>query len=138
LPYAGFFLPISLPEARSPDITATLTAYRTIFAVDRAPRGLHTFNLGCHDSLSVTRIAQMVADAMGLAGVRYEYTGGEGGWPGDVPRFRLDVTAINRLGWRAHCNSEEAVALAIKASQVRGTKLVAGGWWVAARRLVRL
>jgi len=89
-----------------------------LFAVDHAPRGLNTFNLGCPDSLSVTRIAEMVAAAMGLGGVQYEYTGGEGGWPGDVPRFRLDVTAINRLGWSARYNSEEAVALAIEASLI--------------------
>jgi len=85
-----------------------------LFAVDHAPRGLNIFNLGCHDSLSVARIAEMVAGAMGLGGVRYEYTGGEGGWPGDVPRFRLDVTAINRLGWRARYNSEQAVALSVR------------------------
>jgi len=53
---------------------------------------------------------------MGLSGVALEYTGGEGGWLGDVPRFRLDVTAINRLGWRARYTSEGAVALAIEAS----------------------
>jgi UDP-glucose 4-epimerase len=87
-----------------------------LFAVEHAPRGLNIFNLGCDDSLSVTRIAQMVAAAMGLSGVALEYTGGEGGWLGDVPRFRLDVTAINQLGWRARYNSEEAVALAIGAS----------------------
>jgi len=92
-----------------------------LFAVERAPRGLNIFNLGCHDSLSVTRIAQMVAAAMGLSGVAYEYTGGEGGWLGDVPRFRLDVTAINRLGWRARYNSEDAVALAIDASLSKNT-----------------
>jgi UDP-glucose 4-epimerase len=92
-----------------------------LFAVDHAPRGLHIFNLGGHDSLSVTRIAEMVADAMGLGGVEYECTGGEGGWPGDVPRFRLDVTAINRLGWSARYSSEEAVALAIEASLRRAT-----------------
>jgi UDP-glucose 4-epimerase len=92
-----------------------------LFAVERAPRGWNVFNLGCHDSLSVNRIAQMVSAAMGLGGVQYEYTGGEGGWPGDVPRFRLDVTAINRLGWRARYNSEEAVALAIEASLVGRT-----------------
>ncbi len=84
-----------------------------LFAVGRAPGGL--FNLGCEDSLSVARIAAMVTAAMGLRGVALEFTGGEGGWPGDVPRFRLDVTAINRLGWRARYNSEEAVALAIEA-----------------------
>ncbi len=84
-----------------------------LFAVDEAPRGLHVFNLGCDDNLSVRRIADMVVEAMGLKNVQYEFTGGEGGWPGDVPRFVLDVTAINRLGWRARHNSEEAIALAI-------------------------
>jgi UDP-glucose 4-epimerase len=92
-----------------------------LFAVEHAPRGLHIFNLGCDDSLSVTRIAQMVSAAMGLSGVTYEYAGGEGGWLGDVPRFRLDVTAINRLGWHARNNSEQAVALAIEASLVADT-----------------
>lgn len=87
-----------------------------LFAVDHAPRGLHVFNLGCHDSLSVTRIAQMVVSAMGLDGVQFEYSGGEGGWPGDIPRFVLDVTTINRLGWRARHTSEEAVAEAIQAT----------------------
>jgi UDP-glucose 4-epimerase len=87
-----------------------------LFAVEHAPHGYHVFNLGGGDWLPVTRIAEMVAAAMGLSGVAYEYTGGEGGWPGDVPRFRLDVTAINRLGWRARYNSEEAVAQAIQAS----------------------
>lgn len=87
-----------------------------LFAVEHTPAGMHTYNLGCDDSLSVNRIAAMVTSAMGLSGVAYEYTGGEGGWLGDVPRFRLDVSAINRLGWRARYNSEEAVALAIEAS----------------------
>ena len=91
-----------------------------LFAVGHAPPGWNVFNLGCDDSLSVTRIAQMAAAAIGLSGVALEYTGGEGGWPVDVPRFRLDVTAINRLGWRARYNSEEAVALAIGAS-LRGS-----------------
>jgi len=95
-----------------------------LFAVDHAdnapsaPRPLapRIFNLGCDDSLSVERIAAMVSAAMGLGRVAYEFTGGEGGWLGDVPRFRLDVTAINELGWRARYNSEEAVALAIDAT----------------------
>jgi UDP-glucose 4-epimerase len=86
-----------------------------LFAVEHAPPGLNILNLGCDDSLSVNRIAEMVVSAMGLRGVTFEYTGGEGGWLGDVPRFRLDVSAVNRLGWRARYNSEEAVALAIDA-----------------------
>lgn len=97
-----------------------------LFAVEHAPGGFHVFNLGCDDSLSVTRIAEMVAHAMGLDGVAHEYTGGEGGWLGDVPRFRLDVAAINRLGWRARYNSGEAVALAIEASLNGGRNRLPG------------
>ena len=87
-----------------------------LYIVEHAPRGFHVFNLGCTDSLEVRRIARMVIEAMGLANVRFEYTGGEGGWPGDVPRFTLDVSAVNRLGWCAQRTSEQAVALAIRST----------------------
>jgi UDP-glucose 4-epimerase len=84
-----------------------------LFAVDRAPAALNVYNLGCDDWLQVTRIADLVVRAMGLENVPYEFTGGEGGWPGDVPRFRLDVSAINQLGWKARFNSEQAVERAV-------------------------
>jgi UDP-glucose 4-epimerase len=87
-----------------------------LFVVDHAGMPLNIFNLGCEDSLSVNRIAEMVVAAMGLEEVAFEYTGTEGGWPGDVPYFRLDVTALNKLGWKAHHNSEQAVAMAIDAT----------------------
>jgi UDP-glucose 4-epimerase len=58
----------------------------------------------------------MVVKSMDLKNVRYEFTGGEGGWPGDVPRFRLDVSKVNRLGWRAASNSEQAVWESIRAT----------------------
>jgi UDP-glucose 4-epimerase len=85
-----------------------------MFAVEHAREPLNIFNLGCADWLSVNEIAAMVTEALGLKGVRYEYTGGEGGWPGDVPRFRLDVGRINQLGWHARRNSAQAVAIAIQ------------------------
>lgn len=86
-----------------------------IHAVAHARGGLRVFNLGCGDNLSVRRIADLVALAMGIDGVRYRFTGGEGGWPGDVPRFQLDVSAIAATGWRASRNSEQAVSAAIEA-----------------------
>jgi UDP-glucose 4-epimerase len=84
-----------------------------LFVIERAPHGLQAFNLGCQDNLSVRHIADMVVEAMGLKEVRYEFTGGEGGWPGDVPRFQLDVTRINQLGWKARHSSKQAVHQAI-------------------------
>jgi UDP-glucose 4-epimerase len=85
-----------------------------IFTIEKAAEGINVYNLGCDDSLDVTTIADLVVEAMGLTGVRYEFTGGEGGWPGDVPRFRLDVSAINQLGWKAKRNSRQAVSMAIQ------------------------
>lgn len=85
-----------------------------LYIVSHAARPLNVYNIGCEDSLSVNRIAAMVVGAMGLKNVRFEYTGTEGGWPGDVPRFQLNVTALNELGWKARHTSEEAVAGAIR------------------------
>jgi UDP-glucose 4-epimerase len=90
------------------------------FAVEHATGALNVFNLGCDDSLPVTSIADLVVEAMGIQGVEYQFTGGEGGWPGDVPRFRLDVSAINRLGWVAQNNSRQAVESAIRSTLQQG------------------
>jgi UDP-glucose 4-epimerase len=86
-----------------------------LFIVERARDPFNLFNLGCDDWLSVRRIAELVAEAMGLRDVEFTFTGTEGGWAGDVPRFRLDVAALNRLGWRARRTSEQAVAESIRA-----------------------
>jgi len=96
-------------------LTAAECVDAMLFAIERAAGDLHVFNLGCDDSLTVDRIAELVIEAMGLPGVKLEYTGTEGGWPGDVPRFKLDVTRINRLGWKAKMTSEQAVNTAIEA-----------------------
>ena len=87
-----------------------------LFVIEHAPHGLQIFNLGCDDNLSVRRIADMVVEAMELKEVRYEFTGGEGGWPGDVPRFQLDVTKLNQLGWKASQTSKEAVWASIRST----------------------
>ena len=87
-----------------------------LFAVQNAKQPLSVFNLGCSDSLSVDRIAQMVVQALALQDVEFGYTGTEGGWPGDIPRFVLDVSAINQLGWNAGHTSQQAVAMAIRSA----------------------
>jgi UDP-glucose 4-epimerase len=47
--------------------------------------------------------------------VRYDFTGGDRGWKGDVPMVRFDVTKIKALGWRAARTSAEAVRDAVAA-----------------------
>jgi UDP-glucose 4-epimerase len=87
-----------------------------LFAVEHAHAPMNVYNLGCDDSLQVTRIADLVVQTMGLSNVHYEFTGGAGGWPGDVPKFRLDPSAMNQLGWKARLTSEQAVQRAIEST----------------------
>lgn len=85
-----------------------------VFATRYTSEPLALYNVGCADSLSVNTIADIVVRALGLSDVKYIYTGTESGWPGDVPRFLLDVSKINNLGWQARYNSEHAVSIAVQ------------------------
>lgn len=66
------------------------------------------YNIGTHDTVSVTRIAEVVSEVMDLSPT-FEYTGGERGWKGDVPRMRLDIEKLVSTGWEPAMDSEESV-----------------------------
>ncbi|HUI39342.1 MAG TPA: NAD-dependent epimerase/dehydratase family protein [Methanothrix sp.] len=75
------------------------------------------FNIGSEDAVDVNRIADIVADRMGLGKVSYRYTGGlDGrGWKGDVKVMQLSIEKIRGLGWAPRLGSAEAVAAAVDA-----------------------
>ncbi|MFW5929062.1 MAG: NAD-dependent epimerase/dehydratase family protein [Halobacteriota archaeon] len=76
--------------------------------------GCRTFyNVGSRDSISVSRIASLVCREMDVD-PEVEYAGGRRGWPGDVPRMRLDVGRLLELGWRPSVDSEGAVVRAVR------------------------
>jgi UDP-glucose 4-epimerase len=85
-----------------------------IYGFEHSNDQLNLFNLGCDSDTTVTRIADMVVEEMGLKNVKYRFTGGKRGWAGDVPRFLLDASKINSLGWEPSYNSDEAVRKAIR------------------------
>lgn len=78
--------------------------------------GFSVFNVGTEDHLTVTEIADMVVEELGLADVEYVYTGGTRGWRGDVPVVRFDSSRIRGLGWRNARSSREAVRASIQAN----------------------
>ena len=82
----------------------------------RYERGVNIFNVGVESSTTVRRIADIVCEEMGLTNVEYRFTGGPVGWPGDVPRFRYELSKIHAHGWKAKHSSDEAVRLAAKHS----------------------
>lgn len=75
---------------------------------------VNVFNLGISSSTSVSTIAQMLVEEMGLANIKFRYTGGNRGWPGDVPQVRFDTSRMEKLGWKPKYTSDEAVRKAIR------------------------
>ncbi len=77
-------------------------------------KGITLYNVGVESQTSVTRIAEIVCEKMGLAGIPFEYTGGRGGWKGDVPVFAYNLDKIHADGWKASMTSDEAVAKTVE------------------------
>lgn len=73
------------------------------------------YNLGCNSTTKVTTIGQIVVGEMGLKDVKFKYTGGERGWPGDAPQVHFNVEKMKKLGWTAKHASDEAVREAASA-----------------------
>jgi UDP-glucose 4-epimerase len=85
-----------------------------LFGLEYSDERINLFNLCCDSNTTVTRIAEMVVEEMGLSNVKFRYTGGTRGWPGDVPRFQLDAGKIYKSGWREKYSSDDAVRKAIR------------------------
>jgi UDP-glucose 4-epimerase len=62
---------------------------------------------------SVREIAEIVL-AAARPGATIRYTGGDRGWPGDVPRFRYDISRLQALGWQPQRHSTDAVRHAVE------------------------
>jgi UDP-glucose 4-epimerase len=76
---------------------------------------LSVFNLGPADFTSVRRIAELCVAHSPYPQAEIRYTGGDRGWPGDVPQSRLKPDRLAALGFRVRHTSDEAVAMAVAA-----------------------
>lgn len=82
-------------------------------ASEKPKQGMEVFNIASDDSIEVKRIADIVSGEMDL-NPAYRFSGGPGGWKGDVPLMRLDISKIRKTGWRPAYSSAEAVRLAAR------------------------
>jgi UDP-glucose 4-epimerase len=85
------------------------------------------FNVATGDYATVTEIADLAVEVVGLdaASVRYEYTGGDRGWKGDVPVVRLSIERMRALGWSPTRTSREALreSMSALAAAIRAGRL---------------
>jgi UDP-glucose 4-epimerase len=91
-------------------VEATMTAWR------KSGQGFNVYNVASEDWITVNEVADIVAEAMGLQGVKriYKPVLHGVGWPGDVKRIALKIERLKSLGWRPRMGSREAVAEAVK------------------------
>ncbi|MEE3270088.1 MAG: NAD-dependent epimerase/dehydratase family protein [Candidatus Thermoplasmatota archaeon] len=80
-----------------------------VHLIDNTDSDVNLYNLGTGDTCSVRRIAEIVVEESGLEGVSIEYTGGDRGWAGDVPKTSLDVESLFSTGFRPEMKSEAAI-----------------------------
>jgi len=85
-----------------------------LYGFQHATGQCNLLNLGCPAVSKVSGIARAIVEEMGLSNVKYKYTGGERGWPGDVPYYRLDTSLMEQMGWKPKYTSDEAVRQGIK------------------------
>ena len=82
-------------------------------------QGVTLYNVSVEGATCVKSIADIICEEMDLDDVEYEYTGGEGGWKGDVPKFEYCIDKIHAAGWKAMLTSDEAVRETVR-QNIRG------------------
>lgn len=85
-----------------------------LFCYKKSKEKVNTFNLGTGDTITVKEIADIIVKQMGLRNVKYNYTGGDRGWPGDMPQAILNVKKLTSLGWHVKNKSRDSVTLSAR------------------------
>jgi UDP-glucose 4-epimerase len=91
-----------------------------LIACEKSSGPLAVYHAAGLGETSVREIAQIVLAATGRADTRIRYTGGDRGWPGDVPRFRYDISRLLALGWSPQRHSTDAVRHAVERIKANG------------------
>jgi UDP-glucose 4-epimerase len=67
------------------------------------------YNIATEDFLTVTQIANIAIEILGLTNVEINYGKSDKGWKADVPQILLDTSKLRKLGWMNKLTSEEAM-----------------------------
>jgi len=80
----------------------------TILAAQKQQKIYDVFNVGSKEKQTVDYIAKVMSSCIELH-PKFEYTGLDRGWKGDVRTMLLDIDKINKLGWKPSISLEEGI-----------------------------
>ena len=104
-----------------PYIYVTDLVEAIMMRTERLKPGETIYNISVRSAgTTVTRIAEIVVEEMGLNNVTFRYTGGDRGWKGDVPKFTYDISKILATGWKPKFTSDEAVRQTVRDAMAAG------------------
>jgi UDP-glucose 4-epimerase len=96
-----------------------------LHAIEHTRTGLHIFNLGTDEYVSVNQSVAVIARFLGVS-PELGYTGGERGWVGDSPFIFLDTSKLRATGWAPKLtiaqSVERTVAWLVKHPEVLETR----------------
>jgi UDP-glucose 4-epimerase len=79
----------------------------------RNKQKIFLYNIGNNDAIKIKDIAKMFLNEHN-SNKKIYYTGGKGGWKGDVHKMSLDITKIKNEGWFPEKNSKQCIYESIK------------------------
>jgi UDP-glucose 4-epimerase len=86
-----------------------------LHGLDHASEKLNVYNIAPPDVASVKFIAEECVRASPYPDAEIRYTGGDRGWPGDVPKSRMDSSKLASIGFSTKHTSQEAVRMCVGA-----------------------
>ena len=74
------------------------------------------FNVATEDYITVNQIAEECCKLYNIQmhNIHLDYSGGDRGWKGDVPKILFDTNKIRSLGWKNQHSSLEAIRLSLE------------------------
>jgi UDP-glucose 4-epimerase len=74
------------------------------------------FNVATQDYITVKEIDVLACSAVGVNSdnVDFQYSGGDRGWNGDVPKVLFNTEKIRSLGWLNKFTSEVAISKSLE------------------------
>lgn len=86
-----------------------------LLANEKLTSRYEVYNVATLDYITVNEISDITIKSLNLSkdNIKFEYTGGNKGWKGDVPIIRLNSNKIRSLGWNNQYSSKESIEKSI-------------------------